>query len=83
MSRELAEETGLTAIHVEPIAWTSDVMPAADGAVHFVTLHHLVSVAPGEPQRLEPDKTDGWEWIAPADIPQPVFAPAASLLATG
>ena len=81
--RELAEETGLLAGRVKPITWTSDVMPAGDRAVHFITLHHLVGTEAGEPQLREPDKTDGWRWAALSEIPEPVFAPAASLLATG
>ena len=81
--RELAEETGLQAGEVAPIAWTSDVMADAKGQLHFITLHHLVAVGPGEPELREPDKTDGWRWTVLAEMPQPVFAPAASLLATG
>ena len=81
--RELAEETGLQADDVAAITWTSDVMAGAQGGLHFITLHHLVTVGPGEPELREPDKTDGWRWTALAEMPRPVFAPAASLLATG
>ncbi|MGZ4166769.1 MAG: nucleotide triphosphate diphosphatase NUDT15 [Solirubrobacteraceae bacterium] len=78
--RELLEETGLTARTVEPVAWTSDVFD--DGGLHFVTLHHLVA-ADGEPAVLEPDKVTEWRWCDWDDLPAPLFAPAASLIATG
>ena len=78
--RELREETGLRAHSVQPIAWTSDVIP--DSNQHFVTLHHLVD-AEGEPAVLEPDKVEGWRWCAWDALPDPLFAPAASLIAGG
>jgi 8-oxo-dGTP diphosphatase len=78
--RELLEETGLTARAVEPATWTSDVF--ADGDLHFVTLHHLVE-ADGEPAVLEPDKVEAWDWYRWEALPEPLFAPAASLLAGG
>lgn len=79
-ARELREETGLVATAVTPLGWTNDVF-AADG-LHFVTLHHLV-VADGEPVVVEPDKVDGWEWVDPDDLPAPLFAPLAALVASG
>jgi 8-oxo-dGTP diphosphatase len=81
--RELDEETGLRAVRVEPIAWTSDLLTHGEDTLHFITLHHLVEVARGEPVVREADKVEDWRWVACDDIPEPVFAPAASLLATG
>jgi 8-oxo-dGTP diphosphatase len=78
--RELFEETGLAARSVHPVTWTSDVF--ADGNLHFVTLHHLVE-ADGEPEVREPDKVAGWGWYAWDALPEPLFAPAASLIASG
>ena len=78
--RELAEETGLIARAVTPAPWTSDVF-ATDG-LHFITLHHLVT-ADGDPQVREPDKVQAWDWYAWDELPQPLFTPAAALLATG
>jgi 8-oxo-dGTP diphosphatase len=81
--RELDEETGLRALRVEPITWTSDLLPWGEVTLHFITLHHLVEVAPGEPIVREPDKVEGWQWVDWDEIPEPVFPPASSLLATG
>jgi 8-oxo-dGTP diphosphatase len=78
--RELLEETGLTARSIQPVAWTSDVF--ADGDLHFVTLHHVVE-ADGEPEVREPDKVEAWGWYAWGELPEPLFAPAASLIASG
>lgn len=80
VARELLEETGLVARSIQPLAWTSDVI--ADSGRHFITLHHLV-VADGRPAVLEPDKVESWEWHSWAALPEPVFAPAVSLLASG
>jgi 8-oxo-dGTP diphosphatase len=82
VARELAEETGLVAVEVRPITWTSDVIESGDERWHFVTLHHLVVASPGDPQTREPDKVEGWRWVALDAIPEPRFAPAASLLAS-
>jgi len=78
--RELLEETGLDTTLVEPVAWTSDVL---DERLHFITLHHRVCVGPGDPRIVEPDKVDEWRWVSWSAIPEPVFPPTASLLATG
>jgi 8-oxo-dGTP diphosphatase len=83
VARELDEETGLRAVRVEPLTWTSDLLTHGEHTLHFSTLHHLVEVAPGEPVVREADKVEDWRWVACGDIPEPVFAPAASLLATG
>jgi 8-oxo-dGTP diphosphatase len=78
--RELLEETGLIARSVKPLAWTSDII--ADSAQHYITLHHLVD-AEGEPEVREPEKVEGWRWCRWDALPQPLFAPAASLRAGG
>jgi 8-oxo-dGTP diphosphatase len=78
--RELLEETGLTARSVDPVAWSSDVI--ADSAQHYITLHHLVN-AEGEPEVREPDKVEDWRWYPWDALPEPLFAPAASLRASG
>jgi 8-oxo-dGTP diphosphatase len=39
--------------------------------------------AVGEPAVREPDKVEGWHWCAWDELPEPLFAPAASLIAGG
>ncbi|WP_433870209.1 nucleotide triphosphate diphosphatase NUDT15 [Saccharopolyspora sp. CA-218241] len=79
-ARELAEETGLRAVEVVPLRWTSDVFP--DEGLHFITLHHAVR-AEGEPEVREPDKVDGWSWHRWDALPTPLFGPAEALVRTG
>jgi 8-oxo-dGTP diphosphatase len=81
IARELREETGLVAVAVRPLAWTNDLF-CADG-LHYVTLHHLVDVAPGEPELREPDKCRGWGWFSWDALPAPLFAPVEHLKAQG
>lgn len=81
LAREVLEETGLTCRAITPIAWTNEVF--ADHGLRFVTLHHLVEVAAGEPQVLEPEKCDGWDWYSWTDPPEPLFLAAANLMSTG
>jgi 8-oxo-dGTP diphosphatase len=79
--RELQEETGLHAIAVAPVVWTSDII--APENLHFITLHHLTAVGPGDPRVIEPDKVHAWRWVAWDEIPEPRFGPTASLLSSG
>ncbi len=79
-ARELHEETGMRALRLTPIGWTSDVF--APEGLHYITLHHLAH-AEGEPRVVEPDKTETWSWHPWEDLPEPLFAPVASLSATG
>ncbi|MDA2809792.1 TIGR00730 family Rossman fold protein [Nocardiopsis sp. RSe5-2] len=79
-ARELREETGLRAVRISPICWTNDLF--GPEGLHYVTLHHRVE-AQGEPEVVEPDKTEGWSWHDWDKLPEPLFAPVASLAATG
>ena len=81
VARELHEETGLTATSIRPLSWTSDVFAAE--RLHYITLHHLVDVAPGEPEVREPDKCREWRWFAWDALPVPLFLPVANLAAQG
>ena len=78
--RELAEETGLVAREVAPGPWVSNVFPEVGR--HYVTLITVVS-ADGEPRRVEPERCAGWHWFGWDDLPEPLFAPAASVHASG
>ena len=76
--RELEEETGLRATAARPLVFTNDLFPA--DRQQWVTLHHLVDGATGEPQLREPHRCERWEWFPLAALPQPLFAPLASLV---
>jgi 8-oxo-dGTP diphosphatase len=77
-ARELAEEAGLTLDRAE-VAWvTNDPMPGEDR--HYVTVF-VRAEARGEPQRREPHRCRAWRFFAPGELPAPLFAPLARLVA--
>lgn len=78
-AREVLEETGLTLGATTQGPFTNDFFPAEQK--HYVTLFILAHATEGTAQRREPDKCAGWQWCDPACLPQPLFAPLASLLA--
>lgn len=80
-AREVLEETGLAIDALQRGPYTSDVI--APEGLHYVTLFVLARAAAGEPQRLEPAKCAGWSWHRWDALPQPLFAPLATLHASG
>ncbi|RZS57898.1 DUF1993 family protein [Sphaerotilus mobilis] len=79
--REVAEETGLQLGELQTGPVTNDVF-AAEGR-HYATIVMLARHTGGTPQRLEPDKCEAWAWFDWQALPQPLFAPLASLKAMG
>lgn len=71
--RELAEETGLKALSVQTGLWSNDII---DGNKHYVTFFAIVDRFEGEPQLLEPNKCEGWQWFSLDALPAPLFPPA-------
>ncbi|KAL9615890.1 MAG: hypothetical protein Q9160_009176 [Pyrenula sp. 1 TL-2023] len=66
--REVLEETGLKVSKPRFLTATNDYMPAEDK--HYVTLF-IVCVREdegNEPQVLEPEKCEGWEWVTWKEI---------------
>lgn len=78
-TRELEEETGLSALSVEAGPWTNDII---ESDKHYVTIFVFVNQFKGEPQLLEPQKCEGWKWFAWDALPSPLFAPVHSLVET-
>lgn len=77
--REVAEETGLRLGACMNGPFTNNIFSREQK--HYLTVFMLNYDAEGTPQRLEPEKCDGWQWFDPARLPQPLFAPLQSLLA--
>jgi 8-oxo-dGTP diphosphatase len=80
-AREVLEETGLVIGALRRGPYTSDVI--APQGLHYVTLFVIGAGAHGEPQRREPAKCSGWSWHRWDALPQPLFAPLATLHASG
>jgi 8-oxo-dGTP diphosphatase len=80
-TREVLEETGLLIDALQRGPYTSDVI--APQGLHYVTLFVMAHAATGEPQVREPAKCAGWSWHRWDALPQPLFAPLATLHASG
>lgn len=79
--RELSEETGLLGIAPHVVAATVDGF--SESRVAFQTTFVAVPVVHGEPEALEPHKTREWSWRRWDSLPDPLFGPVASLVASG
>jgi 8-oxo-dGTP diphosphatase len=47
---------------------TNDVMPQYDK--HYITIFMVADWIEGEPENMEPEKCDGWEWITFSELKQ-------------
>jgi 8-oxo-dGTP diphosphatase len=80
-AREVREETGLAIAAPRPGPYTSNLFPVQDK--HYVTVFVVAHSPTGEPRILEPAKCEAWQWFSWSHLPQPLFAPLASLVASG
>ncbi|ORM65268.1 DNA mismatch repair protein MutT [Pantoea rodasii] len=77
--REVLEETGFVLGELSHGAFVSDMFPEVNK--HYITLLLVAHHPQGEPQLLEPDKCEGWQWFAPEALPEPLFAPLRTWIA--
>lgn len=75
--RELFEETGLKALKLRLGPWSNDII---DEEKHYITIFVFVKQFEGEPQLMEPDKCEGWQWFDLKELPSPLFTPLDSLI---
>lgn len=85
-AREVEEETGLRCDtdfgKLRLATVTNDVMAAEKK--HYVTVFMQADrLSDTEARVLEPNKCDGWEWKALADVPEPRFIPLQNLIDSG
>ena len=80
-ARELFEETGIAARahHEGPYA----INDFAEIQRRYVTLFVVITSSDGDAQRREPDRCARWQWYPWDALPQPLFAPFASIVARG
>lgn len=82
--RELLEETGLVARHLELGPYTNDVFDeGAQPTEHFLTVYVVARGLHGTPRNLEPEKCEGWAWFGWDSLPAPLFKPLQNLLRIG
>ncbi len=83
-AREAAEETGLAVQVRERGPYTADVFAADQGGhKHYLTLFVIADAPEGEPAAMEPDKCEGWAWFDWDALPEPLFLPLRTLVASG
>lgn len=75
--RELCEETGLIAHSIRLGPWVNNVI---ENTKHYVTIFTLTQEFEGEPQLMEPNKCEGWQWFDWDCLPTPLFPSIVSLL---
>ena len=73
--REIKEETGLTKVRfLKKLSYSENFFPEEDK--HYITCYTLAQLIEGEPQLIEPDKCEGWQWFDPMPfdhLPSPLF----------
>jgi len=69
--RETREECG---IEIQNLKFLSIGNIASYKPKHFITILFTADWKSGEPQNLEPDKIDGWDWYDIDNLPKPMFA---------
>ncbi|KAG0554042.1 hypothetical protein KC19_12G059000 [Ceratodon purpureus] len=83
-AREVMEETGLAIRNVKFAHVTNTVMRNERRPSHSVTIFMRSELTNpnAEPENLEPEKCEGWEWVEWPNVPQPQFQPLQSLIAS-
>lgn len=83
--REVKEETGLEIANVELLTVTNNLFLEEPKPYHYVTIfmRSIPADAYQEPQNMEPEKCDGWDWYGWDDLPQPLFWPLEKMVKSG
>lgn len=76
--RETKEETGLDLENARIGPFTNDLFTQENK--HYITIFVIGYSTQGEPQMLEPDKCESWQWFAWDNLPRPLFLPIQHLL---
>lgn len=79
-AREVKEETGMTVTNAKFAAVTNDIFKKDDE--HYVTIFMRVECT-GEPEAMEPDRCEGWEWFFWDKLPRPLMIGTADLIKQG
>ncbi|XP_016515442.1 nudix hydrolase 1-like [Nicotiana tabacum] len=81
-TREVKEETGLDIDKTEYLTVTNNVISEK---VHVVSIFmRAVPADPSQnPQTLEPEKCDGWDWYEWNNLPKPLFGPLQDMVQSG
>lgn len=75
--RETQEETG---IEIENIRFLCLTNFQTHAPKHYIDIGLAADWASGEPQVLEPEKCESWNWYDPEDLPTPLWEPVKNYL---
>ncbi len=78
--REVKEETGIEIKNVRFLTATNDIFEKE--GKHYITIWMLAEWKAGEPEVMEPDKCEGWEWKSWKGVKKlrPLFLPVENLI---
>ena len=76
--REVLEETGLSLGHCYTGPYTNNVFHSHQR--HYITLIMIAESNKGNPENLEPEKCECWQWFDWNNLPAPLFLPLKSLV---
>jgi 8-oxo-dGTP diphosphatase len=71
--REVREETGLEITNLRLLSVGAYFFERPEGKRHYVDVDFVCEAPAGEPQRMEPEKCEGWAWYDLDNLPQPLF----------
>ena len=71
--RETIEEAGSDIKITTPKFWTALNTPFPEEDKHYVTIFMVADWIMGEAVVMEPEKNDGWAWIAWDSLPDPLM----------
>lgn len=77
-ARETQEETGINAGPLQAGPFVSTLFPEIEK--HYITLFMLSHHSEGQPELLEPEKCEGWQWFSIDSLPEPLFSPLQTLI---
>lgn len=76
--REVREETGLINLtNLQYGPYTNDIF--VHEHKHYITIFVVANSTKGDPQVMEPEKCETWQWIEWEHFPEPVFLPILNL----
>ena len=67
--REVLEETGL---EISNLRFLTVLNHTVDGR-HYIDVDFVAESLAGDPQTMEPNKCEGWEWYELDDLPSPMY----------
>ena len=76
--REVLEETGLVVSLSQSAGYANQA--ASIAGKEYFTLYVSATIEPDEPQVMEPEKCECWQWFAPSKLPSPLFSPIKNYL---